>query len=162
MGGCPQMFLSGSLPSVQSQAMVSVTPKGSPELPPSLDYHSSPWNEFIEEKFPSPGEKQSHSPPTVCLPCTITLHVPSPCPGNLYCSSDVQWGFCQDLPGNLYLLVGKALFGAPSSERRETHLTPSSQPPSACCRHRTTWAMLRTQNLHAAGTLDATQTEQQR
>lgn len=73
----------------------------------------------------------------------------------------MQRDFWQDLPGNnLYLLVGKALFGAPSSERRETHLTPSSQPPSACCRQRTTWAMLRTQTLHAAGTLDATQTKE--
>lgn len=50
----------------------AMTPKGSPELPPILDYHSSPWNGFTEEKFTSPEEKQSHSPPTVCLTCTIT------------------------------------------------------------------------------------------
>lgn len=43
------------------------------DLPPILDYHNSPWNELIEEKLSSPGEKQSHSPPTVCLPCTVTV-----------------------------------------------------------------------------------------
>lgn len=48
-----------------------LTTKASPELPAILDYHSSPWNELIEEKLSSPEEKQSHSAPTVCLPCTV-------------------------------------------------------------------------------------------
>lgn len=52
-------------------------PQRPPELPPILDYHSSPWKELTEEKLPSPEEEQSHSPTTVCLLCTITA-VPGP------------------------------------------------------------------------------------
>lgn len=99
---------------------------------------------------------------SLCVHPAQPLRVPSPCPANLCCSPDVQWVFWQDLPGNLYLLVGKPLFRAPSSERRGTHLTPSSQPRSACCRHRPSRAMLRTHTLPAAGTRDATQTKKQR
>lgn len=162
VGGFPQMLLSGSLPGVQSWATASADPQriswastrpGLPQL--SLEWVHwgkvhQPWREAIPFS--------SHRVFTLHNRCAC----PAPCPGNPCWSPEVQWVFWQDLPGNLYLLVGKALFRAPSSERRETHLTPISQPPSACCRQRTTWAMLRTQTLDAAGTLDATQTKKQR
>lgn len=89
-GAVPKYSFQGCWPvfkaTVSGWRILQVTPEGSPELPPSLDYHSSAWKEFIE-KFPRPGEKQSYSPPTGCLPCTITAcawpHVQAISPGAL-------------------------------------------------------------------------------
>lgn len=71
-GAFPKCSFQDHCPVFKAEPRRVLTPKGPPELPPALDYHSSPWNEFTEEKFTSPEEKQSHSPPTMCLPCTIT------------------------------------------------------------------------------------------
>lgn len=162
VGGFPQMLLSRSLLGVQSWATVSNDPQriSWASTHPGLSQLSLEWVHWgkVHQPWRETIPFSSHS--------VFNLHnhcmYPAPCPGNLCWSPEVQWGFWQDVPGNLCLLVGKALFRAPSSERRESNLTPSSQPPSACCRQRTTWAMLRTQTLDAAGTLDATQTKKQR
>lgn len=72
-GAVPKCSFQGHCPVSKPEPQWVLVPKGSPELPPILDHHSSPWKELTEEKFSSPEEKQSHSPPTVCLPCTVTV-----------------------------------------------------------------------------------------
>lgn len=134
VGGFPQMLLSRSLLGVQSWATVSNDPQriSWASTHPGLSQLSLEWVHWgkVHQPWRETIPFSSHSVFNLHNHC---VH-PAPCPGNLCWSPEVQWGFWQDLPGNLCLLVGKALFRAPSSERRESNLTPSSQPPSACCK----------------------------
>lgn len=148
MGAVPKCSFQSHCPLFKAEPRRVLTPKD------PLSFHPS-WiitgRNSLRRSSPALKRNNPILLPLCVCPAQSLLCL-APCPGNLCCSPDVQWVFWQDLPGNLYLLAGKTLFRAPSSERRETHLTPTT---SACCRQRT-------QTLHAAGTRDATQTKKKR
>lgn len=124
-------MLSVSLPSIQS---IALTPKRFPELASSLCYHSCALKRVHCRKVHQ--HRTDHILllySALYLPCTIIsftrLHFFS---RNHCWSPEVCCVYWQYLPGNLYLLVGKALFRALSNARWEILLTDSKktlQPP---------------------------------
>lgn len=119
------------------------------------------WKVFIEDRYTSTELKPLYSPLKFSAAFTLRNHFLCQAPfssKNPCWSPEVWWVYWQYLPGNVYLLVGKALFRALSNERREIHPAPTQKTPPtphlhwAYCRQRTPLARMQTSAWALLGT----------